>query len=72
MGLGQALETPGLQEKCWEGREKDLLEAPPQCPRRPPEGARALAFPARSWSLRRTEPGSRAARRRDLNNRAVA
>lgn len=40
--------------------------APPQCPRRPPEGARAPAFLARSRSLRRKEPGSRAARRRDL------
>lgn len=71
MGLGQALETPGLQAKGWEGREKDLLKAPPQCPLRPPEGARALAFPTRSWSLRSNKPGSRAARRRDLNNRAA-
>lgn len=49
---------PGLPAKGWEGREKDLLTASPQCPLRPPEGARALAFTARSRSLRRNEPGA--------------
>ncbi|XP_047641703.1 uncharacterized protein LOC125130390, partial [Phacochoerus africanus] len=62
----------------WEGVERRIFAprragfAPPQCPRRPTEGAPALAFSSRSRILRRNQPGSLAARRRDPKSRAAA